>query len=422
MKAVTLYGTIQIESCGYYHKEKFIMKSNQRRLSFSLYLNYVVHGFGLLILAQNMSALSKAWNQPLAVVSYVISGVGIGRLLAYLITGYLSDKLSRKFFIYLGMACYFVFAVGIPFSNSIPLSYFFAILAGVANSALDAGTYTTFVEMGGGNGRYNVLLKAVISVGEFTIPLLVSFFSNINAWFGWSFMVMAALLLINAILLAPIKFPDQQEKAEEKKEKQDKEKFSASKITTTVLFVIYGYLSMALMIWYTQWVTLYGQKTLMFTGLQSHFLLSLYSIGSIVGVLLLFTLLGRNTSETLIMVVMNIIATLALVAMTLSRNLLVSEISSFMFGFSAASGVMQTALTAFMRLFPARKGLVTGVFYFFGSIASFTVPIITGSLSRHSIGAAFSSDIVIGILSAVVVILIALLFKSHSEIVVEKQK
>ena len=54
-----------------------------RRLSFSLYLNYVVHGFGLLILAQNMTALSHAWNVPIAVVSYVISGVGIGRLPNY---------------------------------------------------------------------------------------------------------------------------------------------------------------------------------------------------------------------------------------------------------------------------------------------------------------------------------------------------
>lgn len=165
--------------------------NDKRRLSFSLYLNYVVHGFGLLILAQNMLSLSKAWNVPLAVVSYVISGVGIGRLVAYLITGYLSDKISRKFFVYLGMACYFIFAVGIPLSRSIWLSYFFAILAGVANSALDAGTYTTFVEMANGKGKYNVLIKAVASIGEFIIPLLVSLFSSIHAWFGWSFMVMA---------------------------------------------------------------------------------------------------------------------------------------------------------------------------------------------------------------------------------------
>lgn len=395
------------------------MKSNQRRLSISLYLNYVVHGFGLLILAQNMSALSKAWNQPLAVVSYVISGVGIGRLLAYLITGYLSDKLSRKFFVYLGMACYFLFAIGIPFSHSIPLSYFFAILAGIANSALDAGTYTTFVEMGGGNGRYNVLLKAVISVGEFTIPLLVSFFSNIHAWFGWSFMIMAAILVINAILLAPLKFPKQETVTSQQKSNTQNQHLSGKKIFITILFVIYGYSAMALMIWYTQWVTLYGKNSLNFTVMQSHFLLSLYSIGSIVGVLLLFILLGRNVSETKMMVIMNVIATAALIAMTLSTNLLISEISSFLFGFSAASGVMQAALTAFMRLYPSRRGLVTGIFYFFGSIASFTVPIITGSLSKQSIALAFSSDIAIGILSVVVVVLIAILYRLNKKTVIE---
>lgn len=395
------------------------MKNNQRRLSLSLYLNYVVHGFGLLILAQNMSALSKAWNQPLAVVSYVISGVGIGRLLAYLITGYLSDKLSRKFFVYLGMACYFLFAIGIPFSHSIPLSYFFAILAGIANSALDAGTYTTFVEMGGGNGRYNVLLKAVISVGEFTIPLLVSFFSNIHAWFGWSFMIMAAILVINAILLAPLKFPKQETVTSQRKSNTQNQHLSGKKIFITILFVIYGYSAMALMIWYTQWVTLYGKNSLNFTVMQSHFLLSLYSIGSIIGVLLLFILLGRNVSETKMMVIMNVIATAALIAMTLSTNLLISEISSFLFGFSAASGVMQAALTAFMRLYPTRRGLVTGIFYFFGSIASFTVPIITGSLSKQSIALAFSSDIAIGILSVVIVVLIAILYKLNKKTVID---
>lgn len=59
----------------------------RRRLSLSLYLNYVVHGFGLLILAQNMANLSTSWGTTIKMVSFVISGVGIGRLLAYLITG-----------------------------------------------------------------------------------------------------------------------------------------------------------------------------------------------------------------------------------------------------------------------------------------------------------------------------------------------
>ncbi|MFR4968962.1 MFS transporter [Lactobacillus kalixensis] len=384
--------------------------SSRHRLSFSLYLNYVVHGFGLLILAQNMSQLTKAWNVPLSVVSYVISGVGIGRLIAYLITGYLSDKLSRKFFVYLGMACYFAFAVGIPFSKSIPLSYFFTILAGVANSALDAGTYTTFVEMAKGNGRYNVLIKAVASLGEFIIPLLVSFFASVNAWFGWSFMIMAALLLINAILLLPLKFPDPKRVNVKKEENKSKKSFGL-KAVTSILFAIYGYLSMALMIWYTQWITLFGHKTAGFTLIQSHFLLSLYSIGSIAGVMLLFYLLGRNISETVVMIVMDVFATLAMLVLILSRNVLISEIASFIFGFTAASGVMQTALTAFMRLYPNNRGFVTGIFYFFGAIASFTVPIITGHLSSFSIEAAFASDIVIGIVAVVVSLLISLFEK-----------
>lgn len=381
-----------------------------RRLSFSLYLNYVVHGFGLLILAQNMTALSHAWNVPIAVVSYVISGVGIGRLLAYLITGYFSDKLSRKFFVYLGMLCYFLFAVGIPFSKSIPLSYFFAILAGVANLALDAGTYTTFVEMAHGNGRYNVLIKAVASIGEFIIPLLVSLFAHLHAWYGWSFMVMALILVINAFLLLPLKFP-KQGVAEAIETVDIKEKSKGIKIFTSILFALYGYLSMALMIWYTQWITLFGQNTVGFTNIQGHFLLSLYSIGSIVGVILLFILLGKNVSETAIMIAMNIIATASLLAIIVSKNIAFSEIASFMFGFSAASGVMQTGLTAFMRLYPARRGFVTGIFYFFGAIASFTVPIITGLLSKESIKLAFGADIVIGIVAVIVVTLIALLMR-----------
>ncbi len=50
------------------------------RLALTLYLNYLVHGFGIIILAQNMTALSGAWHVPLATVSFVISGIGIGRL------------------------------------------------------------------------------------------------------------------------------------------------------------------------------------------------------------------------------------------------------------------------------------------------------------------------------------------------------
>lgn len=385
-----------------------ITVGQRRRLSLSLYLNYVVHGFGLLILAQNMTNLASSWGVTIKMVSFIISGVGIGRLLAYLITGYWADRLSRKLFVYLGMACYFVFAVGMVMSPSIPVAYVLAILAGVANSALDAGTYTTFVEMNNGNGQFNVLLRAVVSVGEFILPLLVSFFSHDGRWYGWTFLIMAGLLAINAVLLMPIRFPKRPEVASSLKQDRQERKNNPGRLIASGAFVIYGYVSMALMIWFTQWVTLFGENSQHYTASQSHWLLSLYSIGSILGVLTLFILLGRNVGEAKIIIAMNLIATGSLIMLVLSHQLVVAEITSFIFGFSAASGVMQTGLTLFMKLYPQHRGMVTGVFYFFGAIASFTVPIITGILSDISIQIAFAGDIVIGIVAVLMAIIIAL--------------
>lgn len=378
----------------------------KRRLSVSLYLNYLVHGMGMIILAQNMNSLGTAWNQPIKIVSFVISGIGIGRLISYLITGFLSDKISRKFFVEFGMFCYAVFALGMPMAKNIWIAYFFAILAGVANSSLDAGTYTTFVEMNGGNGAYTILIKAFVSVGEFILPILVTILAGQGMWFGWSFMAMVILLVINFCLILPLKFPvANQADGSAVNERESEIKGVAKKVMTGAL-VVYGYSSMALMIWFTQWITMFAQQTMHMSDGAAHFLLSLYSIGSITGVLVLFALLGRNVKESRLLLIVNAIALADLLVIMQSGQLLLMQVASFAFGFSAASGIMQTGLTIFMKLYPTHRGMITGVFYFFGSIASFTVPIITGMLSDISMAAVMAGDLVmagIGILVAAIV-------------------
>lgn len=378
----------------------------KRRLSVSLYLNYLVHGMGMIILAQNMNSLGTAWNQPIKIVSFVISGIGIGRLISYLITGFLSDKISRKFFVEFGMFCYAVFALGMPMAKNIWIAYFFAILAGVANSSLDAGTYTTFVEMNGSNGAYTILIKAFVSVGEFILPILVTILAGQGTWFGWSFMAMVILLVINFCLILPLKFPvANQADGSAVNERESEIKGVAKKVMTGAL-VVYGYSSMALMIWFTQWITMFAQQTMHMSDGAAHFLLSLYSIGSITGVLVLFALLGRNVKESRLLLIVNAIALADLLVIMQSGQLLLMQVASFAFGFSAASGIMQTGLTIFMKLYPTHRGMITGVFYFFGSIASFTVPIITGMLSDISMAAVMAGDLVmagIGILVAAIV-------------------
>ncbi len=378
----------------------------KQRLSVSLYLNYLIHGMGMIILAQNMNSLGAAWHQPIKIVSFVISGIGIGRLISYLITGFLSDKISRKFFVEVGMFCYAAFALGMPLTKNIGLAYAFAILAGVANSSLDAGTYTTFVEMNGGNGAYTILIKAFVSVGEFILPILVTILANQGMWFGWSFMSMVVLLAINFCLILPLKFPAANQASGDAVNEQDPEIKGVAKKVMTGALVVYGYSSMALMIWFTQWITIFAQQTLHMSNGAAHFLLSLYSIGSITGVLVLFALLGHNVKESHLLLVVNMIALVSLLVIMQSEQSLLMQIASFTFGLSAASGIMQTGLTIFMKLYPTHRGMITGVFYFFGSIASFTVPIITGMLSDINMAAVMAGDLVmagIGILVAAIV-------------------
>ena len=385
-------------------------KVNKKRLSLSLYLNYLIHGFGIIILAQNIVSLSSIWSVPIKTVSFVISGIGIGRLLAYLITGALSDVLNRKLFVFIGMFCYLVFAIGMSSTRSIPVAYGLAILAGIANSALDAGTYTTLVEMNDGKGYDTILIKGFMSIGEFILPLIVASLSSNGLWFGWSFIIMAALIVVNMINMVSVKFPNVKSGAKQTKTQGTQKHFHMVRALKTIILLAYGYVSMALMIWFTQWITLFAQKSLNFGNLAAHTLMSLYSTGSIIGVIVLFILLKRNVNELKLLVSLNLLAVLSLLLIVVAgQNLVIANVASLVFGFSAASGVMQTGLTVFMNMFPEHRGMITGIYYFFGSVASFTVPLITGVLSAHSISLAFSTDLVIGVIAVVLMVALAAL-------------
>ncbi|GLB47486.1 MFS transporter [Philodulcilactobacillus myokoensis] len=378
--------------------------TKKHRLSMSLFLNYFVHGMVLVVLTQNMMSLAHSWETTLSIVSYVISGIGIGRLIAYPITGYLSDRINRKIFILFGMLCYFIFLIATPFASNFVLAYFLSILSGFGNSALDTGTYTTLVEINHGSGRATVLLKAFISLGDFLLPLVVAFLSSEHLWFGFSFMIPATVLFFNFINLLNIKFP----KIKSQNEKSITSDWHLSKlrrVVSTAALMGYGYTSMALMLVFTQWITLYGERVLNLNNLSAHFLLSLYSIGSIIGVITLSILLKRESREIPLLVILNFATLISLLIILISKLTLITDVASMIFGFSAAGGVMQTGLTIFMQLFPKHRGAITGIFYFFGSIASLTIPLVTGMLSQRGITFAFNFNLIIAAVSVILALI-----------------
>ena len=98
---------------------------------------------------------------------------------------------------------------------------------------------------------------------------------------------------------------------------------------------------------------------------------------------------------------------------------------SFVVGFSAAGGVMQLGLTVMASFFPKGKGAITGAFYTAGSIASFTIPLVTGVMASN-LANIFLFDVFIALAGFVLAVLITVryryLFKSDRKEVADLDK
>ncbi|WP_100487075.1 MFS transporter [Sporolactobacillus pectinivorans] len=387
------------------------MKNKYVPTALGLYINYFVHGMGVIILAQNMDALAKQWNTNIGGVAIVISALGIGRLIVLFVSGVLSDKFGRKPFVYLGLITYISFFIGILISPNIAVAYIFGILAGIANSFLDCGTYPALMEsFPVSASTANIMLKAFISGGQFLLPLIISFFVAAHIWFGWSFLIAAIILIANAFYLFkrpfPLMYSAEDASGFEKNETHDhligKPKFWLEGIC----FCLYGYVSQATFYLVSQWLTKYGSSVAGMGDTPSRVLMSYYAIGSIICVFVTAVLV-KKFHTIFFLVGYTFVSMAALIILVLFPSPLVCILFSFVIGYSAAGGVMQLALVLMAEVFPRGKGTITGTFYTLGSIASFTIPLITGRLSNTSIASIMIFDAWIAAAGFVLALIIA---------------
>lgn len=393
------------------------MKNKYTPTALALYFNYFVHGMGVIILSQNATALAHQWGTTVTGALAIVSSLGVGRIINLLISGILSDKFGRKPFVQLGIFTYFVFFVGILFSTNTVVAYILGILAGMANSFLDTGTYPGLMEIyPNAKGTSNVVLKAFISAGQFLLPFIVSGLAAAHMWYGWSFLIPAAILVITFLyFLFGGAFPDSKAAAKADEEKaEEAEKAADSNVKSNIwldgtLFIIYGYISQATFYLVSQMLTQYGQQVGGMAQGAAHSLVSWYSLGSIICVLLT-AVLGKKISEIQFVPVYTLGAFVSLLLMWLfPSSAVLMAILAFLVGFFAAGGVMQLALTVMADFFPAGKGTVTGFFYTAGSIASFTIPLFIGWIGNMRSVMLF--DVVIALIGFIDTALIAIRYK-----------
>lgn len=389
------------------------MKNLYIPVAFGLYVNYLVHGMGVILMSLNMSSLELQWQTNAAGVSVVISSLGIGRLSVLLFAGILSDRFGRKPFIILGMICYLAFFFGIVNTHSIILAYAFGFLAGIANSFLDAGTYPSLMEaFPRSAGTANILIKAFISAGQFLLPVIISLLVWANLWFGWSFMAAAGLMIINGLILFRYPFPPHTSTKAQVKQSAPTKTITAGKHQCSLLdlgsYTLYGYISMTTFYLVSQWLAQYGQFVAGMPYLQSIRLLSIYTCGSLLCVFISAPLVRKAIQPTTLLMLYTFISFTALLLVCLNPTVWMVVIFSFVIGFSSAGGVVQIGLTLMAARFPYAKGKATGIYYSAGSIATFTIPLITARLSEHSIADIMWFDTVIAAVGFLLALFIGL--------------
>lgn len=386
-----------------------------RPLCLSLYLNYFVHGIGVLILAQNMDALAARWGS-LADVMSVIGMLGIGRLIVLFVSGKLSDKYGRKPFVLLGMITYIAFFLGILVSPTTAVACVFGILAGIANSFLDAGTYPALIESYPESAStVTVLLKAFISAGQFLLPLFIGVLVMMNAWYGWSFIVAAVILALNFVIMLKMGFPAMNRVGNSDKNDASEAPVEAPKskwYLEGICFVLYGYISQATFYLISQWLTKYGVAVAQMPDLAARSLMSYYSIGSLACVFFTAFITKKGVRPITLLVVYTMISTLAIGGLYYYPSASLAPILSAVVGFSAAGGVMQLGLVMMTEMFPKGKGTMTGIFYTTGSIASFTIPVVTGYMADSGINSIMGLDAAIALAGFIVACIIYVRYNS----------
>ncbi|MCY9108969.1 MFS transporter [Bacillus atrophaeus] len=391
------------------------MKNQYTKMAISLYINYFLLGMVNIILASNMESLSKQLGTTAAGISYLVSAIGIGKLVSLAVAGRLSDKYGRKPFVVAASFIYLIFLIGIPLAPNYALAFIFAVSAGIANSFLDSGTYPALIEgFPKKASSATVLVKAFVSIGATLLPFFISFIVAKDLFYGYTFFLPAIIYFINGFFLLKVAFPNHNQKdaaGTSGASAQDQFKSQPKLRQEGLAIIILGFTSTALFVLVQVWLPKFGQEVLGMPEVQSVQLLSYYSVGALVSVLLLAVLLNKVIKPVTVMIVYPAIALVSLLALLFIHQPAVSVISSFVIGLSTA-GVFQLAMTVMAELFPANKGTITSFVNTAASLAFILIPLVTGILSKSAgLTSVFMLDVGIAVISILLALFIGYRYK-----------
>ncbi|QMD24978.1 MFS transporter [Citrobacter freundii] len=371
-----------------------------------IYLSYFLHGISVITLAQNMTSLAEKFSTDNAGIAYLISGIGLGRLVSILFFGVLSDKFGRRAIILLGVILYMLFFFGIPASPNLMIAFILAVCVGVANSALDTGGYPALMEcFPKASGSAVILVKAMVSFGQMLYPLVVSTMLLNHIWYGYAVIVPGILFVVITLMLLKSRFPSQVVDAGVAK---DLPQMNGKPLVWLegVASVMFGVAAFSTFYVIVVWMPKYAMAFAGMAEADALKTISYYSMGSLVCVFIFAALLKKLVRPIWANVFNAGLATITAAVIYLYPSPLVCNAGSFLIGFSAAGGILQLGVSVMSEFFPKSKAKVTSVYMMMGGVANFIIPLITGYLSNIGLQYIILLDLVFALLAFITAIIV----------------
>ena len=386
-----------------------VLKKNPYKFTvLSMYVNYILQGMAAIILSQNLASLVEQMDTTVPrFFTFVITAIGLGRIVSLPIAGWISDKYNRKLVIVLGMASYFLFFGGILFSNNLYLGIFFALFAGVANALLDTGTYPALLEaMPELFDSTSVLIRAFISVGQFILPLIVGFTIANELYFGISFLFCLAILMINMVVM--LKFvpfpPKNNDLREHKGDVVPAIKPPISHYLAGACLLLFGFTAVSTFNIFVNWIPHVAETVIGMSAEAAVRVVSVYSLFSFISVITTSILVKKWIKPMYLVLGYTTGACLTLVALAYFPSLLTAYLAAFGVGFFATGGIWQLGLATLLELFSANKGKITSYYSFLTSLGIMLMPFITGQLQPENIMQFATAISLAGILLSLIII------------------
>jgi len=354
----------------------------------ALYFTYFIHGIGVSILGQYKQNFAGAWGAEklsngtfdVSMVLAVTAALGLGRLITLPFSGPISDKFGRRISGLIGIAFYVAYFVGIALAPNMYIAYACALLGGAANSFIDVcivpSCLEIFVESG---DAATMFTKFSISVGQFLLPFMIGFVAANQMSYTTIFFVTAIVLVITAILIATLPFPQMNSGAKAGNDgaevKKEKMKFTA----TSIAIILIGFTCTST---FQLWLNCNQELGKLYGVANPSQIQSYYAIGSMVAVLVTAPLIKNFIKPVRILVIYPAISTLMLLVLYFIQSPTIVLVGGFVLGFAAAGGVLQLATATANAMFPTNKGKITSIVMISSSAANYIILNIASALTK----------------------------------------